>query len=604
MALLQQALILHRQGRLEEAASLYRKMLAENPRNADALHLLGVIELQKRSLPAALRFIDRAIEIDPDNAAFLSNRGVALQDLKRYDEALSSYDRALATRPDNAEVLNNRGTVLRELKRFGESVQSYDRALALRPDYAEAHNNRGNALRELNRFDEAVSSYDRALKFQSGYADAWSNRGLALQELERWDEALASFDKAIALRPEDAVAHRNRGVALSLLQRHGDAVASFEKAIALKSDYAQAHNSLGNALAQLGKPDEAVACYQRALALKPDYAEAHINAARVLKDRRRFHDSILHYRAALAMEPRYVEAHLHLGEIFLEQGRREHALKEAEAAARLEELPLFPHFGLGVLFARCDRNHDARRHLLKYLEQDAQDSLGARLILAGLNESPLPQRASDSHLLRLYAERAARWSDAGLYRGHELTATAVKRLAGGRAGFDVLDAGCGTGLVGLKLRDIARRLDGVDLSPAMLDKARQTRVYDGLHEGDLVQFLAAHPAGYDVIASAATLIHFGDLEPVFRAAAKSLRAGGLFAFTLFPNDADERNFAVAPLGGLAEGGCYVHHPEYVARLASDTGYSVVSLEREVHEHDNRGKPVYALIVALRREAES
>ena len=70
----------HRQGRLEEAALLYRKMLAENPRNADALHLLGVIELQKRSLPAALRFIDRAIEIDPDNAAFLSNRGVALQD--------------------------------------------------------------------------------------------------------------------------------------------------------------------------------------------------------------------------------------------------------------------------------------------------------------------------------------------------------------------------------------------------------------------------------------------------------------------------------------------------------------------------------------------
>jgi tetratricopeptide (TPR) repeat protein len=601
---LQQAILLHQEGRLGEAASLYGKLLEQNPRHADALHMLGVIELQRRSLLTAIEFMDRAIQIDPNSSAYFSNRGIALQDLKRFDDALASYDRALAIRPNNPEALNNRGTALRDLKRFEDALASYDCALAIRPDYAEAFNNRGNVLRDLKRFDDALVSYDRALAIQPDYADACSNRGTALQELGCYEEALASFDRVIALNPSNPTSYRDRGIVLHRLKRLGDAVASFEKAITLSTVYAQAYNNLGNVLAEQGKLDDAVARYEHALAITPDYFEAHANLGNILKSQGAFDQAIAHYRRALVIMPRYVEAYLSLGDMFLEQGRLDDALQAAEAAGRLDDEPFFPHFSLGVLLARCNCHDDARRHLLRDLEHDPGDSQGARLILAGLGFDPMPQRASESHLRQLYGSRAGRWDRTNAtYHGHELVTRAIIRLCPDPKWFDVLDAGCGTGLVGMMLRDIARRLDGVDLTPAMLERAKQSLVYDGLYEGDLVEFLSAHPAGYDVIVSAATLIHFGDLEPVFAAVAASLRGKGLFVFTLFPND-DElgaREVAVAPLGGLGEGGCYIHSRSYVRRIAEETGFSIVLMETDVHEHDQRGRPVQGLIVALRRD---
>ena len=78
--MLEKAFALHQQGRLADAAALYRKILRQNPKNADALHLLGVIEAQGKNLLAAIELFDRAIELSPKNAAFFSNRGVALKD--------------------------------------------------------------------------------------------------------------------------------------------------------------------------------------------------------------------------------------------------------------------------------------------------------------------------------------------------------------------------------------------------------------------------------------------------------------------------------------------------------------------------------------------
>jgi Flp pilus assembly protein TadD len=102
-----EALSLHQKGKLGEAAALYREIMAQNPKNADALHLLGVIEFQTRNPSAAIELIGCAIKIEPNNAAFFSNLGLALRDLMRFDDALASYDRALALQPDYAEALNN-----------------------------------------------------------------------------------------------------------------------------------------------------------------------------------------------------------------------------------------------------------------------------------------------------------------------------------------------------------------------------------------------------------------------------------------------------------------------------------------------------------------
>ena len=247
--MLKKALALHQRGQLAKAAALYRQILTHNPRDADALHLLGVIETQRKNSLAAIELFDRAIELRPDNAAFFSNRGTALKALKRVDEALASFNRALAINPDYAEALNNRGVVLKELGRADDALVSHDRALAIKPDYAEALYNRGNALTDLKRLDEALASYDRALAIKPDYAEAFYNRGSVLKDLKRLDEALASYDRALAIRPDYAEALNNRGIVLKDLKRLDEALASYDRALAIEPDRADALYNRG--LAQL-----------------------------------------------------------------------------------------------------------------------------------------------------------------------------------------------------------------------------------------------------------------------------------------------------------------------------------------------------------------
>jgi predicted O-linked N-acetylglucosamine transferase (SPINDLY family) len=337
--LLKDALALHEKGNLEQAAALYRTILAANPRDADALHLLGVVALQTRDPSAAVSLVGRAIEIDGTNAAFFSNLGLALQDLmrfddaiaafaralsikpdypdalnhrgnalrslKRFDEALSSYARALAIRPDYADALNNRGTALSDVKRFEQALTNYDRALAIRPDFPEALSNRGAVLSELKRFDDAVASYDRALAIAPGYAEAWNNRGNALIELARFDEALTSYDRACTFKPGYAEAAYNRGTTLFDLNRFGDALDSYDYALAIRPDYAQALNGRGAVLGALYRFDEALASYERALSVEPDYVEALCNRGHTLSHLKRFDEALVCYERAFAIKPDY-----------------------------------------------------------------------------------------------------------------------------------------------------------------------------------------------------------------------------------------------------------------------------------------------------------
>jgi len=128
----------------------------------------------------------------------------------------------------------------------------------------------------------------------------------------------------------------------------------------------------------------------------------------------------------------------------------------------------------------------------------------------------------DTHLIELLG-----------YRGHEAVAEAVAALGEGSPLGVVVDLGCGTGLCGPGLRPHARRLIGVDLSPGMLAEARTRGIYDALVEADLLYALATWPsASVDAFAAADVLGYVGELAGVFSEAARVLRRGGRFVFTV------------------------------------------------------------------------
>lgn len=215
--MLREALTFHNRGQLAEAAGLYRKILDSDPNSADALHLLGVIELQNRDAEKGLTLMERAMALRPADPDILSNRGLALFDLQRLAEALESYDRALTIRPRDPKSLNNRGNALRGLGRPEEAIASYDSALAMAPDYTDAFANKANTLQDLNRFLEALACYDRALAIDPNHVAAHHWRGNALHNMSRFREALASYDLSLSLNPGLTEARANRAFTRLLL---------------------------------------------------------------------------------------------------------------------------------------------------------------------------------------------------------------------------------------------------------------------------------------------------------------------------------------------------------------------------------------------------
>jgi predicted TPR repeat methyltransferase len=271
-ALLQQALQLHQQGKLDAAQDLYRQVLARVPRQFDALHLLGVIARQRGDAHQSAALIREALQVDANQARAHCNLGAALQDLGEPQAALQSYETALGLDPHYALAWDNRGNTLRRLGRLPEALDSYERALGLRPDHVDAWCHRAIVLHDLGRFDEAAASAERALQRRPTWPDALLALGNALQGLERFKEAVSAYDQALAWS-QRADVWCARGAALKKSGALTDALDSYEHALALRPDYALAQHYRANVLRALNRKEEALAAYRQALDLGADATE-------------------------------------------------------------------------------------------------------------------------------------------------------------------------------------------------------------------------------------------------------------------------------------------------------------------------------------------
>ncbi len=598
-----QLIALFNAGHHAELENRARLLLERYPDSGFAWKLLSAtLQMQGKG---SLYALQKASELLPDDAEVHNNLGLIFQELGQLNEAEASYRRALQAKPDYTAAHYNLGNTLTGLGRLNEAEASYRRVLQIKPDDADAHYNLGNALRELGRLNEAEASYRRALQIKPDFANVYNNLGNTLQALDRPDEAETSYRRALQIKPDFVEAYSNLGNTLKNMGRLDEAEASYRRALQIKPDSAKMHSNLGLIFQDMGRLDEAEASYQRAIRIKPDDAVTHYNLGIIFQELGRLDEAETSYQRAIQIKPDYAAAHNNLGFIFQELGR----IGEAEASYRraFQIKPDYAEarYNLGNVLKEQVKLEDAAACYRYCLEIDPKDHLGARLLLAALGLEPMPLRASEAHLEAFYIKRAGAWDQAlgrtQTYRGAELVAQALKSLSNKAGKLDILDAGCGTGHVGLMVRDLASRLDGVDMAPGMLEKAREKKIYDNIYQGDLELFMKDHPDDYDAITCAATLIHFGDLSPVFSAAAACLRNDGLFVFTVFPNEHEQesKEVVVAHIDGLARSGCYAHSKSYVIRMAETAGFIVEMFNTDIHEY-YKDIPIMCFVVALRR----
>lgn len=311
-AQIEQALALIHGGRPAQASTLLGEIARREPRNFNALQLLGHIALQAADHCAAERWLSAARAVNAASPTVHSNLSVALLALHRPAEALECCERALALKPQYPEALCNKGHACCALDRPDQGLACYDRAIGLAPAFHDAHAGRAKALLTLRRYAEALASCDRALEINPASVDAWCLRGGVLLRVKRPAEALNAFDRALALAPDSAEAHNDRGTALRTLKHPQQALAAYEKALHLRPQFAEAYCNVANLGLDAGRYEEALGICERALSVRTDFPDALNLLGTTLRGLRRYEEAAAAYEKILAKDPRFGQALSHL----------------------------------------------------------------------------------------------------------------------------------------------------------------------------------------------------------------------------------------------------------------------------------------------------
>ncbi len=253
--LFQRAVAAHQAGRTEDAAGLYRQILAYGRGYPDVLHLLGIIEHQRGQHREAAALIREAIALAPDQAAYHNNLASALVADRDCAAAITASRRALALQPDYPQAKANlaaahywQGRLAQDDQRFADAAKNYRAALAVDPSHAEAHCNLCFVLTMLEDYPGAISHGLAAAAARPGYTDALNNLGYARHMSGDLDGAERTYHEALAVDP----------------------------------DYAPAHNNLGNIHKERGHSPAAADAFRRAISCTPDFARAHFNLSDVI----------------------------------------------------------------------------------------------------------------------------------------------------------------------------------------------------------------------------------------------------------------------------------------------------------------------------------
>ncbi|MCC7048052.1 MAG: tetratricopeptide repeat protein [Alphaproteobacteria bacterium] len=198
-----------RAGRPAAAEEAARALVRDSADDADALHLLALACHRQGRGDEAISLFHAAVAARPADGEILNNQGCMLMELGRRSEAAAALQRALSLRPGDVMTLRNLGSVLGALGRFGAAARVLQQAVELKPDFVDAHLGLARVLLDLGRPHEALAHAQRAAQGQPNIAQAQATLGLVLHELGRPSEAVAALRRALSIDPEHAEARAN-----------------------------------------------------------------------------------------------------------------------------------------------------------------------------------------------------------------------------------------------------------------------------------------------------------------------------------------------------------------------------------------------------------
>ncbi|MGH6947833.1 MAG: methyltransferase [Kiloniellales bacterium] len=297
---------------------------------------------------------------------------------------------------------------------------------------------------------------------------------------------------------------------------------------------------------------------------------------------------------------------IEFGLALLAEGAAAEAAEAFAAALALAPDHAKATMSLAAAQEAAGRREDAVAAYRRTLALDPADRLGATARLALLGAIETPSRLPPAYVTQLFEDYAPRFdralSERLGYQGPALLRQAVARhRAAGLPAARLLDLGCGTGLAGLAFADIASAMTGIDLSAAMIARARARGLYGQLVVGDFATASAlsadsSEAPRYDLIVAADSLNYLGDMAAIFVRVRALLARSGLFAASFEKGESSQPSQSGYELG---PGQRFRHDPHYLPAAAAAAGLAVLELSQAVLRREKR-EPVAGLILIARR----
>jgi predicted TPR repeat methyltransferase len=471
--------------------------------------------------------------------------------------------------PDNtaAQRLLSRGRDLLRERRASDAALLLGRAASLPGAPAEAHGLLAEALLETNAADAALTAADAAVALREGDGALRLLRARIRRVLGASDGAMDDAAAAVMADPSDREAKSLLATCLSESGRHDEAIFLFHQAFVSEPGAPHRAAMLAMAMMRAGRHDAAEELYALAESMAP-YARG-----------------IVPLRAQNA----------------LLAGKASDAVAVIQAALTRQSGEASLHAMLGQAYQRLGQSSEAATAYRNAARLDPDNTYLQHLAAAGTAGAEAPPRASDRYVADVFDGYATRFEAALFALGYRVPGVMLRMLEahlpdvapdGARLG-DILDLGCGTGLMGATLHDLlGGRLVGVDLSARMLDEARAKQIYTELRCAEIGVALDADTSRYDVILLADVLCYVGATEPLFAAVRARLNPGGVVLVSA----------EVGEFGSgwtLQPSARYRHAPEYLRASLEGAGLLVRDFREETlrWESDRPVPGVIALVTA-------
>ena len=345
---LDRAISYHQNGQLHPAERIYRSILEFHPRNAEVLHLLGLLAWQTDRCEVAINLIRQASQIKPNKMLFLRDLARFLNSTGCFDQAVQVYRQVLEVDSEDLVICKELAFTLYRAGRCNEALQVFQHKLTDNSDNIKFRVEFGDFLQSVGQFEESIRVYQKALSIDTNTCEAHNNLGVALSKVGRFEQSIQAFQNAIQINPDYFEAYNNLGSVYKETKQLIQAIESYQEAIRINPEVEEIHFNMGNVFKELGKHEEAIRAYKEVLRLNLNHVEAYYNQGVVLQDQGNFSQAIESYQEAIRINPGYAQAYNNCGFILHKQGKFDEAIKQYRRAIDLDPTIAQAHTNLGV----------------------------------------------------------------------------------------------------------------------------------------------------------------------------------------------------------------------------------------------------------------